>query len=170
MKLFRYVVAVALLLAPAVASAQSNPCVTATGQQIVPCTATVPIDGAGRALTAGARSISGMLSAPGTDGKTIELRGRFNFSIAASGMSNVTNVDDASILVERSFDGGATWFTARAIKIGTAQDGDPIVGVDGMDPTLNSLSTTWDEPEAGVRYRMRAERLPLGSITYRISQ
>lgn len=74
-----------------------------------------------------------------------------NFNISVSG----TFV--ATLIPERSFDGGTTYL--------------PLAFSDGTTISYSApASATWSEPETGVLYRVRCSAFTSGTIAWRISQ
>jgi hypothetical protein len=79
---------------------------------------------------------------------------------AAASFTDAALKWDATVQVERSFDGGYTWLVCNAGGTGTlAQYID-----------LSSVSLTFGEPERNVLYRLNCIEWTAGLINYRISQ
>ncbi|WP_164867986.1 hypothetical protein [Rhodovarius crocodyli] len=96
-----------------------------------------------------ANVVTGALTSGGLTGDAfIPLAPDFNISI----WGNWTG----SIALERSLDGGATWLPY------TYSDGTAVAW------SLN-ISTSWAEPEAAIRYRLRAGNIT-GTANWRLSQ
>jgi hypothetical protein len=74
--------------------------------------------------------------------------GDFNLSLSGTFV--------ATVQVERSFDAGTTWL--------------PVTYVDGSALNWTApVSTTLNEPESGVLYRLNCTAYTSGTVTYRIS-
>ncbi len=98
---------------------------------------------ASRALIAGSFAGTGASAA-------IAVAGRFNITLGGFG--------NATVKIERSFDGGSTWHVASRDAAGAE-----------ATYTANA-SLVADEPETGVLYRLNCTALSSGPIAYRISQ
>lgn len=91
---------------------------------------------------------SGTLTGLDDAGESILLRGNFNVS--------VWGTFDATVALERSFDGGSSW-----IRV-TFSDGNAIT-------YTAAASAVWSEPEFGVSFRLRCSAYTSGSINWRLS-
>ncbi len=84
--------------------------------------------------------------------------GTFNVVFGGSGGPNGNW--NATIRIERSFDGGTTWYVAG-------------VGGGGQQAIYNTanqdVSVTVDEPEKGVLYRLNCSAWTSGTINFRVS-
>ena len=107
-------------------------------------------------------AVTGTISSAGTDGKTALLRGPFNVSI--SGPANAT------VVVERSFDQGATWAPRRIFVLVDPGGAIQSPGAGDIGYSSAGLSGVMSEPEAGVIFRVRVLSISSGSISYRLSQ
>jgi hypothetical protein len=81
------------------------------------------------------------------------------FNIAAGGASGPNGVWGGSIQIERSFDGGTTWYVCM---------------IGGTTPAIYStantdISVVVGEPERGVCYRLHAPTITGGVVNYRFS-
>jgi len=79
---------------------------------------------------------------------------------AAASFTGAAIKYDATVQVERSFDGGATWLVCN---IGGA-------GALAQYLDLSSVSLTFGEPEKNVLYRLNCIEYTSGTINYRFSQ
>lgn len=83
-----------------------------------------------------------------------------NFNVAFGGSSGPNGSWNATIRIERSFDGGTTWYVAG-------------VGGGGQQAIYNTpnqdVSVVVSEPERGVLYRLDCSAYTSGTINYRIS-
>jgi hypothetical protein len=93
-------------------------------------------------------SKSGLLTAVGPAPESFESHGGFNLSI--------WGIFVGTVGLERSFD-GSTWL--------------PFTYVDGSQLAWSApMSTTLEDPEVGVRWRVRAVSLTSGTINWRLSR
>ncbi|CAH2606421.1 conserved protein of unknown function (plasmid) [Rhodovastum atsumiense] len=97
-----------------------------------------------------ANKITGTFTAAGAADKSVACSGRFNVSIWGTFV--------ATVVIERSFDGGSTFLPLSTDAYGTA-----------VALTV-PCSLVIDEPEAGVIYRLRCTSWTSGSVNWRISQ
>jgi hypothetical protein len=82
------------------------------------------------------------------------------FNVVFGGASGPNGAFTATIRLERSFDGGTTWYVAGAG--GT--------GAQALYSTPNSdVSLVVAEPEAGVLYRLNCTAYTSGTINWRVS-
>jgi hypothetical protein len=84
--------------------------------------------------------------------------GPFNVVFGATGGPN--GAWTGSLQLERSFDGGTTWFVC-----GLGGAGQQAVWITGTD-----VSVVFGEPERSVLYRLHATALTVGNVNYRLSQ
>lgn len=93
------------------------------------------------------RSVSGVLSAAGASASSFSAQGTFNLSLWGT--------FSATMVLERTFD-GVTWLPYTYV------DGTPLV-------FRLPVSTTIDEPEEGIRYRLRCTSYTSGTVNWRMS-
>lgn len=93
--------------------------------------------------------LAGSFAATGSSA-SIELYRRFNLWIGGT--------FNGVVVLERSFDGGASWFEAD--------------NNDGSGSTTWAFSTSAviDEPEPGILYRLKCTMITSGTLNYRLSQ
>ena len=107
------------------------------------------VDERGQPLVQAGRALTGTLSAPGQSaGQTF--RGDFNVTLVETGGSATCGID-------RSFDGGTSWVPTTLLD-------QPLTLT-----TSSAISTTLNEPEAGVLRRLNCSAVT-GSLAYRLSQ
>jgi hypothetical protein len=92
-------------------------------------------------------AVSGTLTSTGAGDRT-GVSGAFNASL--------TGTFAATLRLERSFDGGATY--------------EPLTALGTAITFTGPCSETFEEPEADVRYRWNCTSYTSGTIQYRISQ
>lgn len=81
-------------------------------------------------------------------GTSLIVRGNFNLALWGT--------FSATVVLERSFDGGVTWL--------------PVTFTDGAALSYTGpMSCTWSEPEAGVLYRPRCSVYSSGTVYWRVS-
>lgn len=102
--------------------------------------------------------VSGSFTATGQSGSFMPY-GPFNVTIGGSGGPNGNWT--ASVQLERSFDGGTTWYVRSVDGTGTQ-------AVYGTTPNKD-VSITVGEPERGVLYRLDCTAYTSGTINYRMS-
>jgi hypothetical protein len=85
--------------------------------------------------------LAGSFSATGAS-PAIELRGAYNLSLSGFGT--------ATVALQRSFDGGASWRT--------------------LDSFAGDAELVGDEPESGMLYRLDCVAWTAGAIAYRLSR
>ena len=95
----------------------------------------------------------------------------FQFALAAAGLSTLTDTGavftgagvsfNATVQLERSFDGGSTWIVCNVGGTGTLAQ--------YTGSSVTPISLTFAEPEQGVIYRWNAIAYSSGLINYRIS-
>jgi hypothetical protein len=91
------------------------------------------------------------ITAPNVTGSAVYLRGAFNVTAAAPVPFT------GAAVIERSYDGGATWF-----PIGYP-DGAPLL-------ITGALSVALDEPNANALYRVRGAAYAAGVLNVTVSQ
>lgn len=101
--------------------------------------------------------VSGAFTATGTSTNFVA-QGAFN--IVIYGSSGPNGSWNATVQIERSFDGGTTWLIAGVGGTGTQA----IYSTNNQD-----VSVVADEPERGVLYRLHCTIYASGTINYRIS-
>ena len=81
-------------------------------------------------------------------------------AVAIDGRANLTvsGTFTATLTLQRSFDDGVTWHT-----VAKDADGNPAA-------YTTSVSLTFEEPEAGVTYRLNCSGFSAGPVNFRISQ
>lgn len=92
-------------------------------------------------------AVDGTLTAAGP-GERASVRGGFNVSARGPFV--------ATVLLERSFDGGSTW--------------EPLTALGTLISFTGPFSEVFEEPEDDVRYRLNCTSYTSGPIIYRISQ
>jgi len=98
------------------------------------------------------KSVSGTFTTTG-DSEEIVLLGEFNVLISGG---------IATVAVQRSFDGGTTWYTISQDSAGTPASYTTSGGV-----VFNGVV---EEREARVKHRLSCTAYTSGTVTYRISQ
>lgn len=93
--------------------------------------------------------VSGTFTGTGASGSFLanpraEVHRTAQFNISLSGFGTAT------VQLQRSFDGGTTWFTVKSYTADVSEVG--------------------DEPEASVLYRLNCSAYTAGTITYRLSR
>ena len=145
---------------------------TVTGPGIASGTTVLSVATAAVAPSANSMGVKGavVLSAPPTSNATLPASEQFTF--APTGNAVTTGVDSAAIFtgaaitfsatiqIERSFDGGATWVICNIGGSGT------LAQYTGGTP----ISLTFGEPECNVLYRLNCTAYTSGPIAFRISQ
>ena len=76
----------------------------------------------------------------------------------------------AGVVLERSFDGGATWFEIVEPDGVSAGGNMTVSGGNGAAERSSLESSVLDEPEPGILYRLRCHTYTSGTVTYRLSQ
>jgi hypothetical protein len=122
----------------------------------IPASSPVSITPASRADRANF-AVTGSITGTGTVGPWM-IYGPFNVMFGGSGGPNGSY--SATIQLERSFDGGTTWYVAGVGGSGAQA----VYATPNQDVSLVVL-----EPEAGVLYRLRCTVYTSGTINYRIS-
>ncbi len=102
----------------------------------------------GSSIDTARQVITGTFEAAG-NGQPVMIKGKFNIALWGT--------FTATVVPERSFDGGTTFMPL------TFSDGVP---VGFTAPT----SATWSEPEAGVIYRLHCLDHTAGTVNWRVSQ
>lgn len=92
--------------------------------------------------------VEGSFSATGQS-TSKRFKGDFNFTRGAG---------NGTLVVERSFDGGTTWYAVSIDLLGTANS------------FTGACSLVLNEPEAGVLYRVNCTAYTGPAIPYRLSQ
>lgn len=100
--------------------------------------------------------VTGALTGTGTS-KIANIYGSFNLLIY--GNSGPNGAWNATIRLERSFDGGTTW-----IVCGVGGGGGQAIYTTGTD-----ISIVVSEPEKGVLYRLNCTAYTSGTLNYRFS-
>jgi hypothetical protein len=103
--------------------------------------------------------VTGQIGAVGV-GLAHDFYGSFNVVIWGAAP---TTAFDATVQLERSFDGGATWFIC-----GVGGAGQPAIYVGSVLAGQN-VSIVVSEPERGVAYRLHVPVYGSGTINYRMS-
>jgi hypothetical protein len=105
----------------------------------------------GRAVpqSVGFAEVDGIFSGVSAGGGIAIIPGTFNITLSGAFV--------ATVVLERSFDGGSTWFGATLV------DDTPI-------SWQVRVSTWWSEPESNVMFRLRCTAFTSGSIGWRLSQ
>jgi hypothetical protein len=98
----------------------------------------------------GSKVVTGTLTAANQVSAALQVEKDFNIALWGT--------FDATTVLERSFDEGATWLPC---SLNTSGD---------QAAYTTALSATVFEPEGGVRYRWRCSIFNSGTISYRISQ
>lgn len=101
--------------------------------------------------------VSGSFTATGQSGSFMAW-GKFN--VVFGGASGPNGSWNATVRIERSFDGGTTWYI---VGVGGS-------GTQAIYSTANQdVSVVVDEPELGVLYRLNCSAYASGTINYRVS-
>jgi len=88
------------------------------------------------------------------------LPGQNTFNVVFGGASGPNGTYSATLELDRSFDGGTTWYVAGVGGSGTQ----------AIYSTANQdVSIVVSEPEKGVLYRLRCTTYASGTISYRMS-